>query len=98
MRDAFLSPDPESFTASPKCSSSLKCSIMNVKKISVYSNTGSVSEHIGWVRRELLLKKVLSGDISRVLPILSELQSGDLERIVQWLPGSTQADGKFFHI
>ncbi|KAF9654392.1 hypothetical protein BDM02DRAFT_85235 [Thelephora ganbajun] len=81
-------------TISPRCSSSLNCSITSIKKSSVYSNTGSVSEHVGWIRRELLLKKASSGDISRVLPILSELQSDDLRRIVKWLPGSTGVDGK----
>jgi hypothetical protein len=50
-------------------------------------------EHVGWIRRELLLKKASSGDISRVLPVLSELQSNDLQRIVTWLPGSTVVDG-----
>ena len=53
-------------------------------------------EHVGWIRRELLLKKASSGDISRVLPALSEMQSDDLQMIVQWLPGSTQVDGKSF--
>ena len=62
----------------------------------MYSYTGGVSEHVGWIRRELLLKKASSGDISRVLPVLSELQSDDLQRIVQWLPGSTKVDGKSF--
>jgi len=73
------------FTVSPRCSSSLGCSIVNIKKTAVYSNTGGVSEHVGWIRRELLLKKASSGDISRVLPVLSELQSGDLQRIMEWL-------------
>lgn len=59
----------------------------------MYSNTGSVSEHVGWIRRELLLKKASSGDISRVLPALSEMRSDDLQRIVLWLPGSVVADG-----
>ena len=59
----------------------------------MYSNIGSVSEHVGWIRRELLLKKASSGDISRVLPILSELERDDLQRIVSWLPGSTIVDG-----
>jgi len=81
-------------TISPRCSSSLNCSIVNIKKTSVYSNTGSVLEHVGWIRRELLLKKASSGDISRVLPVLSELQSDDLQRIVRWLPVSTQVDDK----
>ena len=67
---------------------------MNIKKTSVYSHAGSVSEHVGWIRRELLLKKASSGDISRVLPVLSELQSDDLQKIIQWLPGFTQVDGK----
>jgi len=62
----------------------------------VYLYTGGVSEHVGWIRRELLLKKASSGDISRVLPVLSELQSDDLQRIAQWLPGSTKVDGKSF--
>lgn len=61
----------------------------------MYAYTGSVSEHVGWIRRELLLKKASSGDISRVLPVLSELQSDDLQRITEWLPGPTAADGKF---
>ena len=85
---------PHGSTASPLCSSSLNCSITNIKKSSVYSNTGSVSEHVGWIRRELLLKKASSGDISRVLPVLSELEGDDLERIVRWLPGSALVDGK----
>jgi hypothetical protein len=59
----------------------------------VYSNTGSVAEHVGWIRRELLLKKASTGDISRVLPLLSELESDDLRRIVTWLPESTEVDG-----
>lgn len=62
----------------------------------MYSNAGSASEHVGWMRRELLLKKASSGGVFRVLPVLSELQSGDLERIVEWLPGSTTVDGKSF--
>jgi len=49
---------------------------------------------VGWIRRELLLKKASSGDISRVLPVLSELQSDGLQRIVSWLPGSTAFDGR----
>jgi len=90
----FPLPDPHGFTASPRCSSSLDCTIVNIKRIPVYSNTGSLSEHVGWIRRELLLKKASSGDISRVLPMLSELQGRDLQRIAQWLPGSTLVDGK----
>lgn len=89
----FLLPDPHGFPTSPRCSSSLNCTITNIKKRSVYSNTGNVSEHVGWIRRELLLKKASSGDVSRVPPLLSELQSGDLQRIVQWLPRSTVVDG-----
>ena len=92
----FLPQGPHGSTASPLCSSSLNCSITNIKKSSVYSNTGGVSEHVGWVRRELLLKKASSGDISRVLPVLSELEGDDLERIVRWLPGSALVDGKSF--
>lgn len=90
----FLVPDPHGFTTSPRCSSSLNCTIVNIKKTPVYSNAGTVSEHVGWIRRELLLKKASSGDISRVLPVLSELQGHDLRRIAQWLPGSTLVDGK----
>lgn len=67
---------------------------MNIKKTWVYSNTGSLSEHVGWVRRELLLKKASSGDISRVLPVLSELRGDALQMIGKWLPGSTVVDGK----
>ena len=88
--------DPDGFTTSARCSNSLCCSIENIKKIPVYSYTGTVSEHVGWIRRELLLKKASSGDISRVLPVLSELENDDLQKIVQWLPESTQVDGKFF--
>lgn len=67
---------------------------MNFKMVSVYSNSGSLSEHIGWVRRELLLKKASSGDIFRVLPVLSGLRGDDLQRIVKWLPGSIEVDGE----
>jgi hypothetical protein len=87
---------PHVFTTSPRCSSSLNCSIANIKKTCVYSNSGSLSEHVGWIRRELLLKRASSGDISRVLPMLSELRGDDLQRIVKWLPESIVVDGKSF--
>ena len=92
MGKASPLPDSDGSGVSARCSSSLSCSITSIKKSPVYSNTGGVSEHVGWIRRELLLKKASSGDISRVLPVLSELQSGDLQRIVSWLPGSTVVD------
>lgn len=85
---------PHGFTPSQRCSSSLNCSIRNIKKSIVYSNSGSLSEHIGWIRRELLLKKSSSGEISRVLPVLSELYGDDLRRIAKWLPESTVVGGE----
>jgi hypothetical protein len=85
--------DLHGFTTSPRCSSSLKFSIVNIKKNTVYSNSGILSEHVGWIRRELLLKKASSGDISRVLPMLYELERDDLQWIVKWLPGSAGVDG-----
>ena len=87
-------PLPHGFTTSPRCSDSLNCSIVNVKRVSVYSNFGNLPEHVGWIRRELLLKKASSGGISRVLPVLSELRGNDLQRVGRWLPGSTVIDGK----
>ena len=60
----------------------------------MYSNSGSLSEHVGWIRRELLLKKASSGDISRVLPVLSGLRGDDLQKIAKWLPGSGPVDGE----
>jgi len=98
MRDASLLLYLDGCTTSPRCSASLNCSIMNIRKNSVYSNTGTVSEHVGWIRRELLLKKASSGDISRVLPVLSELRNDDLQMIVTWLPVSTTTDGTSFFL
>ena len=60
----------------------------------MYSNSGTLSEHVGWIRRELLLKKASCGDISRVSPVLSGLQGEDLRRIGRWLPGTPVVDGK----